>query len=388
MSFVLWILFICFTFLTLFYFREYFENKPFAANNDTIRKAVEFYCSNKVTAVLKYGKISTWNTTHVTNMAELFQNQTNFNEDISSWDVSNVQTMSKMFMNAKVFNQPLNSWNTSNVEDMSGLFQNANNFNQSLQGWNVSKVTNMSSLFSNANSFNSPLDDWDVRNVIDMSYMFYDTPFNQLLDSWDVSDVKNMSHMFAYSVYFNQELINWYVDNVCDVNSLFHEAGSFNQMQYEMRDPIMSTMIDGRKANRFKLFRTIHKTLIDVDKNKIPLQSTVTVCEKPRDVFATSLLNTPDKDNKNNILFSYALLSLLLAFISFIIYLLYFFIYNTFYRFIADNQTLRQAVELYCTNKDKAITKYGEITSWNTSNVTNMKELFQNKREFNEDISS
>ena len=38
--------------------------------------------------------------------------------DISQWDVSNVTDMGGMFGNASSFNQPLNNWNVSNVRRM------------------------------------------------------------------------------------------------------------------------------------------------------------------------------------------------------------------------------------------------------------------------------
>jgi len=49
-------------------------------------------------------------------------------------------------------------------------------------------------------------------------------------------------------------------------------------------------------------------------------------------------------------------------------------IFSFFRKKVFDDDTIREAVELYCTNKDEAITKYGEISTWDTSNVTNMKK--------------
>ena len=42
--------------------------------------------------------------------------------DISQWDVSNVTDMRGMFGNASSFNQPLNNWNVSNVRRMRDMF--------------------------------------------------------------------------------------------------------------------------------------------------------------------------------------------------------------------------------------------------------------------------
>ena len=58
--------------------------------------------------------------------------------EISNWDVSNVTNMNGMFYEAKLFNQPLNNWNVSKVTDMELMFDSATSFNQPLNNWNVS----------------------------------------------------------------------------------------------------------------------------------------------------------------------------------------------------------------------------------------------------------
>ena len=48
---------------------------------------------------------------------------------------------------------------------------------------------------------------------------------------------------------------------------------------------------------------------------------------------------------------------------------------------------VRTAVRLWCRDPAAAKARYGPIASWDTSGVTNMRMLFHNKRDFNEDIS-
>ena len=63
--------------------------------NDTLRRAVQDYLAGgarKRCIVDKYG-------------------------EISNWDVSKVTDMENLFNNARYFNQPLNNWNVSNVNE-------------------------------------------------------------------------------------------------------------------------------------------------------------------------------------------------------------------------------------------------------------------------------
>ena len=69
-----------------------------------IHEAVNLWFSNKAEAETQYGHISEWDVSSVTNMKELFEWKTQFNEDISSWDVSNVTDMGEMFYYAVAFN--------------------------------------------------------------------------------------------------------------------------------------------------------------------------------------------------------------------------------------------------------------------------------------------
>ena len=136
--------------------------------NDNIKDAVNLWCYNKDEAIKIYGNIiGLWDVSRVTDMSNLFEdksefNEIKFNDDISNWDVSNVTDMSGMFFKAKLFNQPLNSWNVSNVTNMSNMFSFTESFNQPLNSWNVSNVTNMKGMFYGAISFNQDISSWKL----------------------------------------------------------------------------------------------------------------------------------------------------------------------------------------------------------------------------------
>ena len=110
-------------------------------------------------AVLYTDDLSKIVTTKVTTLRELIYqtaNQNTFNQDISSWDTSNVTNMKNMFFSAAAFNQDISGWDTSSVTDMSYMFEIATSFNQDLSGWNVLLVTNCSNFSLNASSWSNP----------------------------------------------------------------------------------------------------------------------------------------------------------------------------------------------------------------------------------------
>ena len=49
---------------------------------------------------------------------------------------------------------------------------------------------------------------------------------------------------------------------------------------------------------------------------------------------------------------------------------------------------LQNAVNLWCTNKNEALMKYGHISLWDTSLIKDMSYLFARKKYFNENINS
>jgi surface protein len=92
-------------------------------------------------------------TTLMTDMGLLFfYNYSGFNQNISSWDTSNVTNMSDMFGSAEAFNQNIGYWNTSKVTDMNAMFYNAIIFKQDISAWNVTLVQPKPPFFFSKNS--------------------------------------------------------------------------------------------------------------------------------------------------------------------------------------------------------------------------------------------
>ena len=55
-------------------------------------------------------KIQDWDTSKVTDMAEVFLAAHKFNEDLSNWQTGQVTTMKDMFNGAKSFNTDISKW--------------------------------------------------------------------------------------------------------------------------------------------------------------------------------------------------------------------------------------------------------------------------------------
>ena len=156
--------------------------------------------------------ISHWDTSSVTDMSYMFFGAVAFNQVIGNWDTSSVTDMNNMFSGAQVFNQAIGNWDTSSVTDMNNMFNAAPKFNQAIGNWDTSSVTNMDAMFTGAPVFNQAIGNWDTSSVIGMNAMFNAASnFNQDIGGWDTSSVIGMVVMFQNASAFNQDLSGWCV---------------------------------------------------------------------------------------------------------------------------------------------------------------------------------
>ena len=121
---------------------------------------------------------ATWDTSNVTNMANMFCGSDELNHlDISNWDTSNVTNMSLMFCGCKKIScLDVSKWDTSKVTDMNGMFGNCVSLTSlDLSKWDTSKVTDMNYMFTLCN-----FDILDISNFDSSSYSssssYYDHP--------------------------------------------------------------------------------------------------------------------------------------------------------------------------------------------------------------------
>ena len=118
-------------------------------NNDTLRDAVREWIKYETSSVFsrltmknpkrKYGHISNWDTSEVTNMSEMFYKAKSFNQPLESWNIVSLKYQCEKVPNNPIFrvNLPakLTLEDTSKEEFISQMFYGADSFNQSLEKW-------------------------------------------------------------------------------------------------------------------------------------------------------------------------------------------------------------------------------------------------------------
>ena len=186
-------------------------------------------------------------TSEVENMSNMFYNTKQYRADyldLSSWNTSKVTSMKQMFGNSGVSEIIFETedgtiWDTSNVTDMSSMFANTPNIILSgnilgENGFDTSNVTNMSRMFYNCGS-DGALDfsNADVSKVTNMSSMFEKSDLEKLrLSNWNVSKVTNMNRMFAEMNALNQlrGLENWNTESVTNIGGIFINASKLTAL--------------------------------------------------------------------------------------------------------------------------------------------------------------
>jgi surface protein len=169
-------------------YRSMMRSKKLLCRTDgDIHVAADLWCFDRAAAEERYGHISEWDVSSVTDMSKLFQGcipgqpmkvrfrgKNVFNDDISRWDVSHVTDMSHMFYSAQAFDKPIGEWDVSKVKNTSQMFYVARSFNQPVGDWDVSNVTDMRGMFGGARAFNQDLTRWNVnvRRAKDIRSMF------------------------------------------------------------------------------------------------------------------------------------------------------------------------------------------------------------------------
>jgi len=317
--------------------------------------------------------ISNWVTSNVNYMQGMFRGATSFNQDISNWTTSNVYDMGFMFSDATSFNQDISNWTTSNVENMGGMFYNARSFNQDISNWVTSNVNYMQAMFRGATSFNQDISKWTTSSVTNMYQMFRGaTSFNQDISKWTTSSVNRLDFMFYNATSFNQSLTNW-----C-VNALFLN-GTYTVLNYGW----LGLPVTFYSTSNF----STHSPMIDAFQ---PLWNGAgCICNPP--FFGPYCVNSYDEvtgtvkcPHPTIVGKSFFVPALNTTFTK---------VNRTMLDNYRDNinfETFTTSCTTGVEDMSQMFTKQAfnhDISTWDTSSVTNMYAMFDNAQFFNQDIS-
>lgn len=302
--------------------------------------------------------VTSWDTSHLTNMSRMFADLPLFNQNIGGWNTSNVNTMASMFVRDVSFNQDLHLWDTGQVTDMSSMFEGASAFNGNVTTWDTGNVTTMRLAFAEAPSFNQDIGNWNTSKVTNTHAMFVRSPaFNQNLNSWDVSHVTDMQYMFQDDVNFNGQIGSWDTRNVTLMTAMFFGATNFNQ---DISAWNTSSVTD-------TMYMFMNATTFNQNLNSWNMAANTNVS---RMFESAPAFNSPlgSWDLRSN---------------------------TTMFRMFARATAFNQDIGSWDTSNvtDMALVFLGatsfnqDISDWNTSNAVSMRKMFQEAPNFNQDIS-
>jgi len=194
------------------------------------------------------------------------------------------------------------------------------------------KPTTLLGSSSNLATTLSGITDNNIKCIV-KAYLCPDCKANTIshygkIEDWDVSNVTNMKGLFENKYTFNLNIGGWNVSNVTDTSEMFYGALAFNQN--------ISSWTLTNSVTCSNMFSGAYQ-MVDIYK-------------LPQDIHISCSYTKVELSDSN----------------------------------------IQDIVNLYLDSSSQAlvIKGQGEINTWDTSNVTNMKGLFENKYTFNLNIGS
>lgn len=276
-----------------------------------------------------YGDISTFDTSAVTNMDRLFKDKTV--PDISVWDVSSVTSMREMFMGTT--KPDISLWTFH--PDVDKFWWERNNVIYSQI--TCAKVVNGRCQFTNSGLSNTVLA-WE-NDEAGTEYVYGP------LATWDVSYVTNMTDLFQDSTK-NPDITNWDMSNVVHADKMLSKSGFTQRIDnkdlssLQTADNMMPTDYGGHLCGKHFL----------------------RVCEARGYKVDTDALKDFDCANRRGFENMGSCLTSTVD---------------------GDSNVIKQAVEDYYGTAAKQaaiITKHGEMSEWDVSQVQSMHSLFKDNK--------
>ena len=151
----------------------------------------------------KFGLISAWDTSAITDFSDVFRGKATFNDDISLWDVSSGRKFDSMFRDARVFDQNLGWWDMTSATSVSEMFLNANEFRgEGLKFWDLSLVKTAYRMLESTNLYPGInligfFRDGQVSNIEQM-FRSLRSPYYEgyMISHWNVTKVEYNNNVF------------------------------------------------------------------------------------------------------------------------------------------------------------------------------------------------
>ena len=375
--------------------------------------------------------LGNWFTSRVTNMEGMFHMATLFNNNNqplitrgAAWHTYRVTTMNSMFAGATSFNQPVSNWDVSNVQSMHGMFSGATSFNQDISYWDVSNVRGMSVMFSQATSFNQhKIGIWIIRDDCNINSMFQNSGVTR-----ETFENRVYGQRIADSFYpplpnprTNEELEIYrprrriqdrsrlaIVANTLSEDYIIDDSG--NQISFR---PIPE-FINGNENPDFPVISNVNREQLRTRLDEINNRNDNDYTEDENREFNLNNIYIDDNGRKFD-LFIIVDGNRYPLFIfngdNLIVKKPYNYLNNDIIREIGsfiggnnnksiggadnlgnriqfNNENLREAEHLWYDNRQEALRIYGDINTWDVSQVTDMSELFMHSSDFNNNISN
>ncbi|EQC95316.1 surface protein [Lactococcus cremoris subsp. cremoris TIFN3] len=181
--------------------------------------------------------VSKFDTRNVRNMAGMFDGAINLtNLDISKFSTDKVTDMTLMFANLTKLEQlNVSKFNTNNVASMAGMFEGVSNLtNLDISNFNTNNTASMAGMFEGvSNLTNLDISNFNTDKVTDMALMFAGmTKLEQLdVSNFNTNNTVRMPGMFeGVSNLTNLDISNFNTDKVTDMARMFAGMTKLEQL--------------------------------------------------------------------------------------------------------------------------------------------------------------
>lgn len=198
-------------------------------------KRIRGLISGNTGADIDLSPLSTWDTSSVTDMSEMFTLNSKITslKGLETWNVSNVRNLSSAFYNMSALADisALGRWNVSNVTTMASMFEGDNKITstESLANWRPQNVTSMASMFKGCSRLASlhGVESWDVSSLKDIRTFVNGTAISSLLPlrTWNPSLTAISSAFASLRITSLEGLENFDVSGVSNFSGTFSSNG-------------------------------------------------------------------------------------------------------------------------------------------------------------------